>query len=66
MRICIQSLGLTLALLLLAGCAALPAVGEPPPAPTPAPAAPAVPSLPAPMPVDPYDLDFPPVPVWDF
>ena len=61
MRICIQSLSLTLALLLLAGCAALQSVGEPPPTPTPA-----VPSLPAPMPEDPYGLDFPPVPVWDF
>ena len=64
MRICIQFLGLTLMLLLLAGCAALPAVGEPPPAPTPT--APVVPGLPAPFPMETYDLDFPPVPVWDF
>ena len=61
MRTCIQFLGLTLALLLLAGCAALQSVVEPPPTPTPA-----VPALPAPMPEDPYGLDFPPVPVWDF
>ena len=61
MRICIRTLGLTLTLLLLAGCAALQSLTEPPPTPTPA-----VPALPAPMPEDPYGLDFPPVPVWDF
>ena len=61
MRTCIRSLGLTLVLLLLAGCATLQSLVGPPPTPTPA-----LPDLPAPMPEDPYGLDFPPMPVWDF
>lgn len=51
----LRSNAVLLVLVLVTGCAA--------PVPVPAPAHP---PLPVPMPDDPYGLDFPPVPVWDF